>query len=88
MVQLKRRYSAQLSRDEARRLALVLLLQMRGPEVYGELVRNSELLRDYLRAISGNAALRGFLDQAKGPGALERRASLARGEEAAAEQPQ
>jgi hypothetical protein len=96
-----------LSPDEARRLALVLLLQMRAPEVYAELVRNSELLRDYraacdmttqrrddelgrrpdLRAIFEDAALRGFLDQAKevdvGPGALERWVLLARGEEAA-----
>jgi hypothetical protein len=33
--------------DDARRLALVLLLQMRVPEVYDELVRNPRLLQEY-----------------------------------------
>ena len=35
---------------DAHRLALVLLLQMRAPDVYAELVRNAELLRDYREA--------------------------------------
>jgi hypothetical protein len=35
---------------DAHRLALVLLLQMRAPDVYAELVRNVELLRDYREA--------------------------------------
>jgi hypothetical protein len=35
---------------DAHRLALVLLLQMRAPDVYAELVRNSALLRDYREA--------------------------------------
>jgi hypothetical protein len=33
--------------DDAHRLALVLLLQMRAPDAYAELVRNTALLRDY-----------------------------------------
>jgi hypothetical protein len=35
---------------DAHRLALVLLLQMRAPDVYAELVRNSALLHDYHEA--------------------------------------
>jgi hypothetical protein len=35
---------------DAHRLGLVLLLQMRAPDVYAELVRNAELLRDYREA--------------------------------------
>ena len=36
--------------DDAHRLALVLLLQMRAPDIYAELVRSPALLRDYREA--------------------------------------